>query len=303
MRTPNTTFDIYLGGRTPDEGAPDTAAAGGFFEDHWQRGEQANKGDQTYFWTSMLDVALGVNLPDAYPGAVSDTTLWLPDSAGQAYTVVFVERVRQFRGDDFQRVYLVKELTVAITVKQANGTPTLTNVTTLVVDQPDGFVLSQPGANQAKLNLSLGVGNLPGTPGGGSFNGASVPVWVKATKTYSDLSSALLNNDIEIYSLPAGGVVHAVKVKHSVAFAGTGVTSLTLNVGITGALGKYYLSNFNWTAAVGPTVGQVQANSGAITIESQSAATSIRLAATCNVALNQLTAGSVDVWLLVSKAT
>src|SRR5262245_31630141 len=40
-----------------------------------------------------------------------------------------------------------------ITVKEADGTPTYTGVSTLLFDQADGFALSQPGAAQARVDL------------------------------------------------------------------------------------------------------------------------------------------------------
>jgi hypothetical protein len=154
MRTPNTTFDLYRGGALPPA-TPDLAGLPGFLADRWEEGNRANKEDRTLLWTSTLEVPLGTNLPDLYPAGVSDTTVWVPDQNGQPYTVVFDERIRHFRGGDFLRVYLVKGSTVAINVKEVEGTPSYTGITTLLVDQADGFVLTQPAANQARLDISL----------------------------------------------------------------------------------------------------------------------------------------------------
>jgi hypothetical protein len=154
MRTPNTTFDVYLDGRTPDAGDPDLAGVSGHLRDRFARGSEVTEGDRTFFWTAILEVPLGVSLPDAYPGGPSNTTLWFPDQDGDPYTLVFVERERRMPGGDFQRAYLVKGLTVAITVKEADDNPTLSNITTLIFDQADGFSVSQPAANRAKVNFS-----------------------------------------------------------------------------------------------------------------------------------------------------
>jgi hypothetical protein len=49
---------------------------------------------------------------------------------------------------------------VAITMKEADGNPSYAGVTTLIVDQADGLVLSQPAANQARLDLLTAKANL-----------------------------------------------------------------------------------------------------------------------------------------------
>lgn len=152
MHRSNTTFDVYLGGRLPPA-APDTVGLVGFLEDEWVRGNEANKGDRTFFFTATLEVVLGDNLPDAYPGAVGETTVWVPDHTGNAYTVVFVERERAFRGGDFQRVYLIKGFVVAITVEDVNLTNVYPSTTVLQFNDADGFVVTQPAANQARVAL------------------------------------------------------------------------------------------------------------------------------------------------------
>src|SRR5262245_40337363 len=129
MRPPNTTFDVYLGGNLPPD-APDLSGASGHLRDQWREGGEANKSNRTFFWTAVLEVALGVNIPDAFPGGPGDTTLWVPDKNGDAYTVVFVERERRSRGGDFQRVYLVKRsLDVSLTVQEVDGSPSYVGVT------------------------------------------------------------------------------------------------------------------------------------------------------------------------------
>src|SRR5262249_10501093 len=153
MRPPNTTFDVYLGGQLPPA-APDASGFRGHLRDQWREGSEANKGDRTFFWTAVLEVPLGINLPDSYPSSPGNTTLWVPDKNGDAYTVVFVERERRGRGGDFQRVYLVKGVfLVSLTVQEVDGSPSYPGVTTLLFDQADGFVVSQPAANQARIDL------------------------------------------------------------------------------------------------------------------------------------------------------
>ena len=129
---------------------------------------------------------------------------------------------------------------------------------------------------------------------------AALPRWKKVTKTFTDLSAAGLTNDIEVYSLLAGEVIHAVKTKHSTAFSGGTIASYTVSVGIVGNLVKYSAA-FDVFQATSNTAFQLSTTVGS---ENHGAAPSIRLAAVSTVDnLDQAAAGSVDVWLLVSGAT
>lgn len=127
----------------------------------------------------------------------------------------------------------------------------------------------------------------------------SVPRWRKFTFDYTDLAAAATANDIELYSLPAGGIIHAVKIKHSTAFSGGTLSAYTVSVGIAGNLTKY-ASAFDVFQAVGNTTFQLSNSFGS---ENHGAATSIRIEATSvGDDLDNATAGEVDVWLLVSVA-
>lgn len=128
---------------------------------------------------------------------------------------------------------------------------------------------------------------------------SSVPRWIKVTKSYTDFSTAATTNNIEVYSLPAGGIIHAVKIKHSTPFTGGAISAYTISVGITGTLNKY-ANAFNVFQAAGGTVFQLSTTVGS---EDHGSATSIKAAAASTSAnLNAATAGSVDIWLLVSVA-
>lgn len=123
--------------------------------------------------------------------------------------------------------------------------------------------------------------------------------WTKYTVTYSDLSAASTTNDVELFSLPAGGVIHGVKIKHSTAFSGGAISAFTVSVGITGTLAKY-ASAFDVFQAVSNTAQQVSSTVGT---ENHGASTSIKIAATSTGAnIDQATAGSVDVWVMWSVA-
>lgn len=125
------------------------------------------------------------------------------------------------------------------------------------------------------------------------------PKWIKITKSYTDFAVASLTNDIEIYSLPAGAVIHGVIIKTTQAFTGGLITAYTLSVGITGNLVKY-ASAFNVLQAVSDTTFQLSNN---ISVENWGSTTSIRASAISITAnLDAATTGSVEIYLLVSKA-
>lgn len=114
--------------------------------------------------------------------------------------------------------------------------------------------------------------------------------WRLYAKTYANLSAASLTNDIELFSLPAKGVIHGVQMVPTVAFSGGLIATYTLSVGISGNLVKYCTAINGFT---GFSFSQPQFLGGA---ESMSIATSIRLAAISTVGLlNAATAGAVDV--------
>ena len=126
--------------------------------------------------------------------------------------------------------------------------------------------------------------------------------WVKVTKSYTDFATAALTNNVEIYSLPAKGVIHQVVMHHTAAFTGGLIATYTLSVGIAGTLTKYVAAS-NVFQAAGNTIIFPAASVMPLsaTPENMGSATSIRAAAISTVGnLNAATAGSVDIYLLVS---
>jgi hypothetical protein len=124
-----------------------------------------------------------------------------------------------------------------------------------------------------------------------------LPRWTKYTVGHAALQAAALTNDIELFSLPAKAMLHEVHVKHSTAFAGTGITAYTVSVGIAGETTRYS-DAFDVFQAVGDTV--FDPNAGGF-LEDHGSATSVRIFATSEGAnLDQSSAGSVDVWVLWS---
>lgn len=125
------------------------------------------------------------------------------------------------------------------------------------------------------------------------------PTWIKFSKTHTDLQAAATTNNIELYSMPAGGVISGVKVKHSVQFAGTGITQYDVSLGIAGTL-EQFAPKFTVSVAVGNTAFQIV---NTVDSENHGAVVSVRLAAYSTGAnLSASTAGTVEIWLLLSKA-
>jgi hypothetical protein len=120
--------------------------------------------------------------------------------------------------------------------------------------------------------------------------------WIKITKTYTDFSTAGLTNTISIYTLPAKGVVHGVQLNPSVAFSGGLIATYTISVGITGNNVKYQAATNVFTGA------SFTVNTSALMfVENIGGTTTINATAISTVGnLNAATAGSVDIWLLVS---
>lgn len=141
-----------------------------------------------------------------------------------------------------------------------------------------------------------GFGLGAGTPAAPS----PVPTWFPCMAfTFATFTPfAALTGDVEIWSMPAKAMILGAVIKTSVAFAGPGVTGITLSVGIVGNLAKV-LSPFDAFAAVSATnFGTAQT----LDLENFGAATSIRLAAIAAGAnLSNLTAGAGCLYLLGAK--
>lgn len=123
-------------------------------------------------------------------------------------------------------------------------------------------------------------------------------VWHKYTVTYTQLSAAALVNDIELFSLPAGALIHNVVIKPQTSFLGGLISAYTLSVGIATNLVKYAAA-FNSFNAPDNTVAQLSTVQG---VENFSTATSIRVTAVSVTGLlSTATQGSADIWVLVSR--
>lgn len=174
-----------------------------------------------------------------------------------------------------------------VTIPQGSGS-------TLDADTVDGIHAAvSPTAN--KLVPLDGTGKFPAVT-----IPAISPVWTKYTVGFAALAAAALTNDVELFQLAAGGVIHAVKIKHSQSFSGGGITSYTLSVGNTVDFNKYSGTAHNVFQATGDTVYKL---SSMLDGESHVAPASIRLrAVSVGANLNAATQGTVEIWVLASLA-
>lgn len=123
-------------------------------------------------------------------------------------------------------------------------------------------------------------------------------VWQAFTVSATDFTAEATSEDIELFSLPATGVIHAVKIKHTTSFNDGGSGSFTLSVGIAGTLTKY-AGAFDVFQATGDTVFQM---SSVVDSEDHGSATSIRVEAVSDVNVSLVTAGVAIIWVLTSTA-
>lgn len=127
-----------------------------------------------------------------------------------------------------------------------------------------------------------------------------MPVWVKFTVPYTKFNAAALTQNITLFNLPRAGVIHAIRMKHSVAFGGGTIASYTISVGISGTVAKYAAA-FNVFQAVADTALQLSTTVGQ---ESEANIVAITATATSTVGnLNAATAGSVDIYALISRTS
>lgn len=119
--------------------------------------------------------------------------------------------------------------------------------------------------------------------------------WIKITKAYTDFSLAGLTREIEVYVLPAKGIIHSVEVFPTTVFSGGTIAGYTVSVGISGNAVKYAIATNVFTGA---TLSAINVLPG---IESMSGTTSIKATATSTVGnLDAATQGSVDIYILTS---
>lgn len=134
-------------------------------------------------------------------------------------------------------------------------------------------------------------------PAPNTLNPGAVPIWVEAVVDYTQCLIAANNVDLEVYSLPAGGVVECIYFWHSVAWTGGTLGVIQASVGKTGSA-QYFTSirSINGAPTATPTK-----STATFYLESLTGATSVRLFISTTIGnLNQLTQGRCVVKMLIS---
>lgn len=130
-----------------------------------------------------------------------------------------------------------------------------------------------------------------------SFIATDIARWTKVTKIFSDFTDTDTTNDIEVFSLPAKGVIQKVVIKHNTAFTGGTISAYTISVGIASNFTKYAAAKDVFAAASDTNFGFNELQN----MENFGAATSIRAQATSTGGnLNAATTGSVDIYIYYS---
>ena len=134
--------------------------------------------------------------------------------------------------------------------------------------------------------------------------GNLAPRWTKTVVPFSSVAAlgAALTGQITLFTLPDGGVVHAVKVMTTVQWVGAAIATLVADVGTAGTADKYQ-SAYNMLAAPATDNFDLEFIQGGEhhPVAGTGAGTALKLRVTSTVAnLNVISAGSVSVWVLWS---
>jgi len=136
---------------------------------------------------------------------------------------------------------------------------------------------------------------------GGTPDAGGIPQWYEFPVSEADFTAASPTETITLLSLPAAGMIHDVKIKHTTAFSGGGTSGATLSVGIVGSTTKYAAA-FDVFQAVGDTVFGLGSTFGS---ENHGAAVNIVVELDTTTGTENVvdyTAGAATIWVLISKA-
>ncbi len=137
-----------------------------------------------------------------------------------------------------------------------------------------------------------------GFGGGGGTPGVTVPAWTKIAVPHTWFQTGALTQNVNLFALPPGGLIHGVKLKTSIAFAGVGITGYFLSIGFLGALDDLMIE-YSVTPA---PANDLFAISQTWDSRNHGAISDVRIAARSTGAnLSFSTAGQADVWLLISR--
>lgn len=155
MRQANTTFDVWQNSAISVQGGS------GHLEGQWVQGNEATEDDRTFHWTHIIEVTLNTDIRDNWPGAptgndylvIPDNNGMPPDETHDKYIIIEAERLR-IPGDNFKRVFLQRAGKImAINLREEDLTPSLTSITTVTLDQDQGFLLTQPAVGEGRITI------------------------------------------------------------------------------------------------------------------------------------------------------
>jgi len=123
----------------------------------------------------------------------------------------------------------------------------------------------------------------------------TVQTLIQETLSYEDFTAAGLTREVTVRTLAANRTLFSILVKHNTAFSGGSISSVSLDIGITGDADRF-ITSFSISQAVSAT-----AQDSVLTVYYPGVATAITVTATAiGGDLNTLTAGSVDLYFLES---
>lgn len=138
------------------------------------------------------------------------------------------------------------------------------------------------------------------------------PRWIKRSFTYEDFATAATTNEIELWQIPPGGMVHAAVIKHSTAFAGGSIYAYDIRCGKPGGVpgdDTNLLAAFDVFQAVSGTTFAYSTGTDSdppypLFMQNFGTSYSLSIYASCSGDdLDAATQGAVDVWLLVSDVS
>ena len=120
----------------------------------------------------------------------------------------------------------------------------------------------------------------------------------KVSKDFVDFSGASFEKNIEIFVLPIGFELSKMTVKQEESWAGTGITDVEIEVGITGEFDRY-ADPFNIFQAVG---NKIFSHNSLNKLEDFGVTTSIKAnVRSVGADLDQLTAGTIDFFIYIER--
>lgn len=191
------------------------------------------------------------------------------------------------------QIFIIKKTSeLNLLTINVNGGGSIDQVTDIVLNGLDDCIMVQGITGGAYKILSVVGAIFTPLP--------KQPTWFKVGKDLSHTSfqvAAVTKTNI-LTVLGASAFVHGIKLKHSQAFAGTGITAYTLSVAWAGEVATL-LPAYNVLQATGAETFSIASNfdsknQNGINLEITAISTGANLSAS--------TAGVVDIWALLSSA-